>query len=61
MKMMMAMISHQVRKKNQALSGEINGSDGEITAARDLEMNCNVYRHVVEADLIAAWHDVGSR
>ena len=43
------------------LSGEINGSDGEITAARDSEMNCNVYRHVVEADLIAMWHDAGLR
>ena len=58
---MMAMISHQVRKKNQALSGEINSSDGEITAARDLEMNCNMYRHIVEADLIATWHNAGSR
>ena len=59
--MMMAMISHQVRKKKRALSGEINSSDGEITAARDLEMNCNMYRHIVEADLIATWHDAGLR
>ena len=41
-------------KKNRVLSGE-------ITAARDSEMNCNVYRHVAEADLIATWHDAGSR
>ena len=59
--MIMAMISHQVRKKNWVLSGEINGSDGEITAVRDSEMNCNMYRHVVEADLIATWHNAGLR
>ena len=53
--------SGEKKKKNRALSGEINGSDGEITAARDSEMNCNVYRHVVEVDLIATWHDAGSR
>jgi hypothetical protein len=41
-------------KKNRA-------SSGEITAVRDSEMNCNVYRHIVEADLIATWHDAGLR
>jgi hypothetical protein len=57
----MAKISHQARKKNRASSGVINGSDGEITATRGSEMNCNVYRHVVKMDLIVMWHDAGSR
>ena len=45
----------------QALSGVINGSDGKITATGNSEMNCNMYVHVVEADLMAMWHDAGLR
>ena len=48
-------------KKNRVLSGEINGSDGEITAARDLEMNCNVFWARCRGGSDVTSHDAGLR